>query len=1020
MRSIKTICLSAVIFSAFQFLSFKVKSQDIPEFTLWGTSSNIGKGNGSVFSIQKDGSGFTQSKIFEGSLDGANPQGAFLYNSGYLYGMTYSGGANDLGAIIKVKPDGTDYQVIHSFDFTGGASPRGNLTLGTNGKIYGMTNQGGAKSTGVIFSLETDGTAFTKLLDFNTSTTGSDPIGSLLQASDGMLYGTTINGGVNNSGVLFKINADGTNYTTILNFSKTETGFFSQNDLIEGTDGFLYILTNRGGANNTGVIFKVMKDGSNYTKLMDIEAILTSSNYSSLGPYWPSGSLMQASNGKLYGVNPIKGDNGKGSIFRIETDGENYTELIQFDGTNGSGPIGSLFEANDGMLYGLAEQGGANDLGVIYKLNLDGTNFIKLFDFDGTTTGKIFSGSPLKLTQVGAYLFGTTSADLSSNNGSLYRISLDGAFTKFKEFPEEFTRPAGQLLLASDGYLYGLAGKGGPAGVGGIYKIKSDGTEYATVYSFDKLKDGFAYGNSLIEDTDGYLYGMTYGLGSNGLGVIFKIKKDGTGFEKLLDFNGSNGGTPMGALTRASNGLLYGVGNIFNGAAGDGYYGLAFRIAKDGSGYQKLIDFNNESVGISPYGTLVQASDGNLYGVNAYGGTTNEGVIFKMDLDGNNYGHIVDFEYGTTGPSDGYGTKLIQGPDGYLYAMTSSGGAHGKGTLFKVQLNGSDFTKLFDFTEGSGGAPRGGITFGPDGLIYGASKGGANNLGFLFKMEADGSGFEKLHDFILLEGFSIPGALTIVPKGKSPQSISFNPLPSKTYEDANFNLSATSNSGLPITYSSSNAAVATISGDSVTIVGAGTTTITASQSGDYHYLPAINVEQVLTVNKASQTITFPSLPGKTFGDAAFNLDASSSSGLPISYTSSNPGKATITDKMITILSTGDVTITASQAGNENYLPAEDVNQNLIIHALVINALEESTNTSVKVYPNPASQSITISLPNDNLSKRLIIYSAEGKSIEHITTNEASFTVPLFTYGNGYYLIQVFSGDKQFLKRFIKK
>jgi hypothetical protein len=174
---------------------------------------------------------------------------------------------------------------------------------------------------------------------------------------------------------------------------------------------------------------------------------------------------------------------------------------------------------------------------------------------------------------------------------------------------------------------------------------------------------------------------------------------------------------------------------------------------------------------------------------------------------------------------------------------------------------------------------------------------------------------------------SIGQTLTVV---RANQSITFGTLTNKTFGDTPFSLTATTSSSLPVSYTSSNTAVATVSGSIVTIVGAGSTTITASQAGNGNYNPATNVQQALTVSKANQTITFGSLANKTVGDAAFALTATVSSGLSITYSSSNTSVATISGNTITLLALGTTTITASQPGNANYNPATSVQQTLSV------------------------------------------------------------------------------------------
>jgi gliding motility-associated-like protein len=163
------------------------------------------------------------------------------------------------------------------------------------------------------------------------------------------------------------------------------------------------------------------------------------------------------------------------------------------------------------------------------------------------------------------------------------------------------------------------------------------------------------------------------------------------------------------------------------------------------------------------------------------------------------------------------------------------------------------------------------------------------------------------------------------------QTITF-PVPgTKIYGDTDFNLGATASSGLIVSYSTDNPAVATISGATVHLTGAGTTVITASQAGNNLYYSAVDVTATLTVNKADQTITFGALVPMTYGDPDFNVPATASSSLNITFTSGNTNVATITGDLIHIVNAGTATITASQPGDQNYNTAPDVIQTLTIN-----------------------------------------------------------------------------------------
>jgi len=221
---------------------------------------------------------------------------------------------------------------------------------------------------------------------------------------------------------------------------------------------------------------------------------------------------------------------------------------------------------------------------------------------------------------------------------------------------------------------------------------------------------------------------------------------------------------------------------------------------------------------------------------------------------------------------------------------------------------------------------------------------------------------------------SVSQELTVV---KKDQTISFATLEQKTIGDADFDAAATASSGLAISYSSSNTNVATIVDGKVHIIGAGTTTITASQAGSAEYNAASSVPQELTVVKKDQTISFAALEQKTIGDADFDADATASSGLAISYSSSNTNVATIVDGKVHIIGAGTTTITAAQAGNAEYNAATSVSQVLTVvkkdQTISFAALAEKTTRDADFDPAAlATSGLPISYTSSNESVATIV------------------------------------------------
>ena len=352
-----------------------------------------------------------------------------------------------------------------------------------------------------------------------------------------------------------------------------------------------------------------------------------------------------------------------------------YSKLFDFfSTTTGSNADGDLI--SDGIfLYGTTAYGGANNFGTVFKIKTDGTGYVKLFDFSGAADGSKPLGS---LVYDGTFLYGMTWEGGTSNFGVIYKIKPDGTgYSKILDFVgANGKNPKGSFIF--DGtFLYGMTKLGGNNGYGVIFKILPNGSGYTKLLDFNYTNGAYSDG-SLISDGI-YLYGMTKQGGINGYGVIFKILLNGTGYTKLLDFAGSsNGSNPSGSLFSDGT-FLYGM--TFDG--GTNNYGVLFKIKPDGTGYTKLLDFAGASNGRNPFfGALI--SDGTfLYGMTPQGGTSDLGVIFKIKFDGTGFSKLLDF----IGTINGSAPQCSLYSDGTsLYGKTEQGGIYGNGVIFKFGI----------------------------------------------------------------------------------------------------------------------------------------------------------------------------------------------------------------------------------------------------------------------------------------------------------------------------------------------
>ncbi|HEX7414422.1 MAG TPA: T9SS type A sorting domain-containing protein, partial [Bacteroidia bacterium] len=389
---------------------------------------------------------------------------------------------------------------------------------------------------------------YTKLLDFADTTNGSQPFGSLMQASDGMLYGITYGGGANAMGVLFQYNPATNIYTKKLDFSGVTNGSNPRGSLMQASDGMLYGMTTYGGASTNcsggcGVLFQYNPTTNTYTKKLDFAGTTNGSN--------PAGSLMQASDGMLYGMTHAGGASNLGVLFQYNPTANTYTKKLDFAGTtNGSKTQGSLMQASDGMLYAMTYSGGVSDYGVIFQYNPTTNTYTKKLDFAGVTNGSY---------------------------------------------------PLGSLMQASDGMLYGMTYEGGVYNWGVLFQYNP------TTNTCTKELDlaGGINGNpagDLMQASDGMMYGMAYIGGASGYGVLFQYNPTTSTYTKELDFSGTtNGSFPTGSLMQASDGMLYGMteqGGASTNCSGSGC-GTLFKYGIGAAGIQQVTGIN-EQVNIYP------------------------------------------------------------------------------------------------------------------------------------------------------------------------------------------------------------------------------------------------------------------------------------------------------------------------------------------------------------------------------------------------------------------------------------
>jgi len=358
----------------------------------------------------------------------------------------------------------------------------------------------------------------------------------------------------------------------------------------------------------------------------------------------PYAGLVLGADGNFYGTTTAGGAKNLGTVFQL-TPGGVFTSLVSFNGTNGATPYAALTPGNRGFLYGTTWAGGASNWGTIFLITTNGA-FTNLFSFTGTNNPWQGSSPAAALVADGAGNFygtadfgGTTNASYGGRGyGTVFELAADGAVTApFLFSNTNGAYSSGGLVLGKDGSFYGTTRWGGRGiagsvpGYGTIFAMSPEGT-FTNLYRFTGGDDGGFIYAGLAQGRDGYLYGAAFNGGSQGFGTLFRISTNGTSLPSLpplYTFTAWDGGWPYAGLVEGSDGNFYGT-TLGSYSAFAGYYGTVFQVTPGGI-FTNLFFFNNAD-GSYPAGVLVQGPDNNFYGTTSTGGANGLGTIFRLSV----------------------------------------------------------------------------------------------------------------------------------------------------------------------------------------------------------------------------------------------------------------------------------------------------------------------------------------------------------------------------------------------------
>jgi uncharacterized repeat protein (TIGR03803 family) len=371
--------------------------------------------------------------------------------------------------------------------------------------LWGMTSVGGSKDFGIMFSYHITTGSYNDVHNFGIDSDGKDPqYGSLIQANNGLLYGLTRNGGVNDSGVIFSFNIITDTEIETHNFHSDTEGYLPWGSLIQANSGLLYGMTSAGGVDSTGTIFS-------YDTSTGKETVLHDFDFNGTDGYSPFGSLIQVGDTLLYGMTYEGGTTGFGTIFSYNISTGKERILHNFgNGNDGYAPYGSLIQATNGLLYGMTEAGGTIDKGTIFSYNITTGKDSVVHNFGSDTDGEFPVGSLIRAND--SILYGLTpNGGAYSNQGTIFKYNiLTGRETVIHSLGSDTDgkQPYGSPILASNGLLYGMTAGGGTKNFGTIFSYNISTGKDSILHNFGIGNDGIYPYGSLIEVDSGAITGI--------------------------------------------------------------------------------------------------------------------------------------------------------------------------------------------------------------------------------------------------------------------------------------------------------------------------------------------------------------------------------------------------------------------------------------------------------------------------------------------------------------------------------
>ncbi len=577
---------------------------------------------------------------------------------GWIWGTAGAGGNYGLGLIYKMRPDGSEWQEVVSFNGIAGKPlgtyPRGGVMMAADGALWGTTLQGGAKNQGTLYRYDPHTEELVTMVEFHD--VGSPFVVPAL-APDGQLWGTT-------AGCVYRLNPVTHELATVFKFTGrtgAHPGERAQGELVADGLGFLWGVTEAGGADNCGVLYK---------------------------------------------INLASGES---------------TTVVQFTGKDGAsigdGPIAGLTLASDGFLWGTTKSGGAADRGTVFKVNVSSGVFAAVAEFRGRADDDPGAGPETMLAADDAgHFWGTTCGGGASGHGTVFKLDAQtGRLSSVVSFTglegEVLGGPAhGHLFNDGSGGFIGACDNGGA--VGTLFRVDIKTGRYSqliNICDLAKTAEGQDLRGTLAAGTGDWLWGVCGAGGAHLCGSVYKFNAVTNELVTVADLSGltgpARGRYPIAGLVSDGQGSLWGT--TFNGGAAD--LGTVFKIDEGTGAFTTVAECQQPWTGglaAGPASTLVPDGKGGLWG-------TTFSTVYKIDMRTLATTTVATFtgdegeHHGSGGlaslkleASGGLGALALD-DHGFIWGCSQADREHKRACLFKIDTTTGAFTTLSEFTDAS-------------------------------------------------------------------------------------------------------------------------------------------------------------------------------------------------------------------------------------------------------------------------------------------------------------------------------